>query len=63
MLHESDKRVQQYGLQYTFASSYIIGSGWDESVSCPFIRGGTEETHKIDQIGNEIKQASLSKED
>lgn len=56
---EIDQRVQQY----RFVSTYIIGRGEDKSVSCPFSRGCPGETSKIEQIGNEKIQASLSKED
>ena len=61
-IDESDKRVQRYGLQYRFVSTYIIGSGGDEFVGSPFSRGCPGETHIIDQYGNERIQASLSKE-
>ena len=38
-IEKSDKKVQQYGLQYRFLSTYIIGRGGDESIGCPFSRG------------------------
>ena len=62
-IDESDRRVQQYGLQYSYVSTYIIGSGGDESVGCPFSRGCPGITYIIDNSGNERQQASLSKED
>ena len=62
-IDESDKRVKEYGLQYSFVSTYIIGRGGDESVGCPFSRGCPGETHIIDEYGKEIIKASLSKED
>ena len=61
-INESDKRVRIYGLQYRFVSTYIIGSGGDEFVGCPFSRGCPGETYIIDQYENEKIQASLSKE-
>ena len=62
-IDESDRRVQQYGLQYSYVSTYIIGSGGDESVGCPFSRGCPGITYIIDDNGNERQQASLSRED
>ena len=62
-IDECDKRVQKYGLHYSFVSTYIIGRGGDESVGCPFSRECPGETHIIDQNGNERIQASLSRED
>ena len=62
-IDESDKRVQQYGLQYSYVSTYIIGSGGNESVGCPYSRGCPGVTYLIDNNGNERQQASLSKED
>ena len=62
-IDESDRRVQQYGLQYSYVSTYIIGSGGDESVGCPFSRGCPGITYIIDDYGNERQQASLSRED
>jgi hypothetical protein len=62
-IDESGKRVEKYGLQYSFVSTYIIGSGGDESVGCPFSRGCPGVTYIIDQYGNERQKASLSQED
>ena len=50
-------------MQYSFVSSYIIGSGGNESVGAPFCRGCPGVTFIIDNYGNERQQASLSKED
>ena len=50
-------------MQYNFVSTYIIGSGGNESVGCPYCRGCPGVTYKIDDYGNEKKQASLSSED
>jgi hypothetical protein len=62
-IDESEERVKKYGLQYSYVSSYIIGSGGNESVGCPYSRGCPGETYIIDMNGNERKQASLSRED
>ena len=62
-IDKSDKLVQQYGLQYSYVSTYIIGSGGDESVGCPFSRGCPGITYIIDNYGNERQKGSLSKED
>ena len=62
-IDESERRVSQYGLQYSYVSSYIIGSGGNESVGCPFSRGCPGVTYIIDNYGNERQQASLSQED
>jgi hypothetical protein len=62
-IDESDKRVKSYGLQYSYVSTYIIGSGGNESVGCPYSRGCPGVTYLIDRYGNEKKQASLSMED
>ena len=62
-IDESERRVKNYGLQYSFVSTYIIGKGGDESVGCPFSRGCPGNTYLIDQYGNETIKASLSKED
>ena len=62
-IDESGRRVASYGLQYSFVSTYIIGSGGDESVGCPFCRGCPGVTYLVDSYGNETKKASLSKED
>ena len=62
-IDESDRRVQQYGLQYSYVSTYIIGSGGNESVGCPFSRGCPGVTYIIDDYGNEDQKASLSSED
>ena len=62
-IDESGIRVEKYGLQYSFVSTYIIGSGGDESVGCPFSRGCPGVTYIIDQYGNERQKASLSQED
>ena len=59
----SDERVKNYGLQYSYVSTYIIGSGGNESVGCPYSRGCPGVTYIIDNNGNERKQASLSSED
>ena len=53
---ESDKRVQEYGLKYSFALTFIIDNGGDESVGCPFSRGCPGETHIIDEYGKERMQ-------
>jgi hypothetical protein len=62
-IDKSDKLVQDYELQYSFVSTYIIGSGGNESVGCPYSRGCPGITYLIDDNGNEKEQASLSKED
>ena len=62
-IDESGRRVASYGLQYSFVSTYIIGSGGDESVGCPFCRGCPGVTYLVDSYGNETQKASLSKED
>ena len=62
-IDESDRRVNNYGLQYSYVSTYIIGSGGNESVGCPYSRGCPGVTYIIDNYGNERKQASLSSED
>ena len=62
-IDESDRRVQEYGWQYSYVSTYIIGSGGNESVGCPFSRGCPGITYIIDNNGNEKQQASLTKED
>ena len=62
-IDESDKRVKNYGLQYSYVSTYIIGHGGNESVGCPYSRGCPGVTYIIDDYGNERKQASLSSED
>ena len=62
-IDESDNRVKQYGLQYSFVSTYIIGRGGEESVGCPYSRGCPGVTYLIDMKGNERQQASLSRED
>ena len=62
-IDESDRRVHQYGLQYSYVSTYIIGSGGNESVGCPFSRGCPGVTYIIDNNGNQTEKASLSRED
>ena len=62
-IDESDKRVKNYGLQYSYVSTYIIGNKGNESVGCPYSRGCPGVTYIIDNNGNERKQASLSNED
>ena len=62
-IDKSDKSVKIYGLQYSYVSTYIIGSGGNESVGCPYSRGCPGVTYLIDRYGNERKQASLSRED
>ena len=62
-IDESDKRVEKYGLQYSYVSTYIIGRGGNESVGCPFSRGCPGVTIIIDENGKERQQASLSRED
>ena len=62
-IDESEKRVKDYGLQYSFVSTYIIGKGGNESVGCPFSRGCPGNTYVIDQYGNETIKVSLSNED
>ena len=62
-IDESDNRVKQYGLQYNFVSTYIIGRGGEESVGCPYSRGCPGVTYIIDMNGNVRQQASLSRED
>ena len=62
-IDESDRKVKNYGLQYSFVSTYIIGSGGNESVSCPFCRNCPFTTYLVDYNGNETIRASLSKED
>ena len=62
-IDESDRRVVKYGLKYSFVSTYIIGSGGNESVGCPFCRNCPVVTYYIDNNGNETVHASLSKED
>ena len=62
-IDECDKLVKEYDLHYSFVSTYIIGSGGNESVGCPFSRDCPGITYKIDKNGNETKLASLSKEE
>ena len=62
-IDECDRLVKEYDLHYSFVSTYIIGSGGNESVGCPFSRDCPGITYKIDKDGNETKQASLSKEE
>lgn len=62
-IDRSDQKVQQYGLQYSYISTYIIGSGGNESVGCPYSRSCPGVTYTIDNYGNEKKKASLSRED
>ena len=58
-IDESDKRVEKYGLQYSFVSTYIIGRRGEESVGCPYSRGCPGVIYLIDMKGNERQQASL----
>ena len=62
-IDKSDRKVESYGLQYSFVSTYIIGSGGNESVGCPYSRGCPGITYIIDNYGNQREQASLSRED
>ena len=62
-IDKSDKKVQEYMLQYNYVSTFIIGSGGDESVGCPFSRGCPGITYIIDNNGNKKEKASLSRED
>ena len=62
-IDESDRRVQQYGLKYSFVSNYIIGSGVNESITCPFSRGCKGVTFFIDNYSHEKSQTFLSRED
>jgi hypothetical protein len=62
-IDESDNRVEKYGLQYSYVSTYIIGSGGNESVGCPFSRGCPMATYRVDDYGNEIPIATLSTKD
>ena len=62
-IDESEVRVNKYGLNFSFVSTYIIGKGGNESVGCPFSRGCPGNTYLIDQFGNETIKASLSNED
>ena len=61
-IDESDTKVYKYGLQYSYVSNYII-SGGDESVGCPYYRGGPGVICLIDNYGNEKQQVILSRED
>lgn len=62
-IDESDNRVKQYELQYSFVSTYIIGRGGEESLGCPYSRGYPGVIYHIDMKGNERHQASLSREE
>jgi hypothetical protein len=62
-IDESDRRVKKYDLHFSYVSSYIIGSGGDETVGCPFCRDCPGITYLIDNKGNEKIQASLTRED
>ena len=62
-IDECERRVEKYGLKYSFVSTYIIGKGGDESVGCPFSRGCPGNTYLIDRYGNENIKVSLSNED
>ena len=61
-IDESDRKVHQYGLKYSFVSNYIIGSDGDESVGCSYSRECPGITYMIKDNGGEIKQYSLSRE-
>ena len=37
-IDESDRKVKEYGLNYKYVSTYIIESGGNESVGCPYSR-------------------------
>ena len=62
-IDECDKKVKEYDLHFSYVSTYIIGEDGNESVGCPFSRDCPGITYKIDNEGNEKKQASLAKED
>ena len=62
-IDESDRRVKQYDLHFKYVSSYIIGSGGNETVGAPFCRDCPGITYLIDNYGNEKIQASLNRED
>ena len=61
-IDESDRKVHQYGLKYSFVSNYIIGSDGDESVGCPYSRICPGIIYMINDNGEERKQLSLSRE-
>ena len=63
IIEECDKKIEDYGLQYSYVSTYIIGKKGNESVGCPYCRGCTGITYKIDEQGNQTTLASLSKFD
>lgn len=60
-IDESDRKVHQYGLKYSFVSNYIIGSDGDESVGCSYSRECPGITYMIKDNGGEIKHYSLSR--
>ena len=62
-IDESDKRVQKYDLKYSYVSVYIIGSGGNETVGCPYSRECPMVTYRVDKNGKETEVASLTSKD
>ena len=65
-IDKSDLKFKEYGLNFSFVSTFIIKTGdqvLNESVGCPYSRNCPGFTYIIDQKGNQKEQASLLKED
>ena len=65
-IDKSDLKFKEYGLNFSFVSTFIIKTGdqvLNESVGCPYSRNCPGFTYIVDEQGNQREQASLLKED
>ena len=65
-IDKSDLKFKEYGLNFSFVSTFIIKTGdqvLNESVGCPYSRNCSGFTYIVDEQGNQREHVSLLKED
>ena len=65
-IDKSDLKVKEYGLNFSFVSTFIIKTGdqvLNESVGFPYSRNCPSFTYIVDEQGNQREHVSLLKED
>ena len=62
-IDESDRKMKEYNIHFTYVSTYIIGSGGNRTVGAPYCRGNPNVTYYYKNEANPEKLASLNQEE